>query len=183
MPTTWLLLATLTAHAGELEVGVTRKLGLGVAAGFPPSGTLKLHVDRRYGLALHVGPTLATNGIHTRLQFEHWIVDLRSWSFGVLGLTWHAGVLVNLVFGQAVETQPVRPGVVVGAGVELRLVPAPVGVFAEVGPTLFPIDLLPGARFVPLGVDVVVGARWYLGARPGKAARRRHEEGSAASEE
>lgn len=160
-----LLLMFTVGQAEELEVATKRRLGIGVAAGYPPTGSLKYHFDTRRALAVHAGPTLATNGLHTRVQYEHWAFDLKSWEFGVLGLTWHTGLVVNLVFGQAVETQPLRPGIVAGAGVEMRLVPVPVTVFAEVGPTLFPLDLLPGARFLPYGIDVVVGARWYLGAR------------------
>jgi hypothetical protein len=160
-----LLLLALPAHAEKLEVGESRKLGFGIAAGYPPTGSVKYHFDRRRALAVHAGPTLTTNGLHTRVQYEGWAFDLKSWTFGVLGLTWHAGVVVNLVFGQAVERDPVRPGVVGGVGVELRLVPVPVAAFAEVGPTLFPLDFLPNARFLPYGIDAVVGARWYFGKR------------------
>lgn len=159
------MLLLTAANAQVLEVGETRRIGVGIAAGYPPSGTVKFHLDRRNAVTLHAGPTLAANGLHTRVQFERWERDLKSWDFGVLGLTWHAGLVFNWVFGQAQEAQPVRPGVVAGAGVELRVVPFPVAAFAEVGPVLFPLDLLPNARFFPLGVDVVVGARVYLGRR------------------
>ncbi len=161
----WMLAAVLTAGAQELEVGVERRLGFGLAAGFPPTGTLKYYADERNGFAVHLGPTLAANGVHTRIQYERWLFDLKSFEFGVLGLTMHAGVLVNLVFGQAAQSQPIRPGVVVGVGAEFRLAPAPVAAFVEVGPTLFPLDLLEGSKFLPAGVTVVAGARWYIGTR------------------
>lgn len=148
----------------EAEVGAVRRLGVGAAVGFPPSASLKYFFDRKQGLALHLGPTLATTGLHTRLQFEHKATDLHDWDLGDLDLTWNVGVVLNFVFGQAVEGVPVRPGIHAGVGVELRFVPVPAALFAEVSPTLYPLDLVPSlrTRFLPAGVIVAAGGRWYF---------------------
>lgn len=151
---------------GAGEVGQERRLGVGLALGFPPSGTAKLFVDARNGLALHVGPTLAISGLHIRLQFEQAVRSLRRWEVGELLLTWHLGVAVELVFGQQAVTSGVRFGVHGGIGVELRVVPAPVAVFGEIAPVIYPFDLAAavqgGSPFVPVQGILTVGVRWYF---------------------
>lgn len=146
----------------DIAIGRTRRFGLGVAAGFPPSVSFKYLFDRRSGVSVHLGPTFVASGLHTRVQFEQRARTLKDWDFGDLSLTWHAGLVFNLVFGEAVESAPVRPGVAAGVGVQLRLVPAPITAFAEVSPVLFPLDLLPGAKFFPVGVQLAAGARWWF---------------------
>lgn len=159
-----LLLAAGTARAGETEVGTTRRLGIGVAAGFPTAATLKLHVKPTVGLTLHVGPTLVSAGLHVRLQAEHLPARLRRWTWGELRLGWQGGVAVELLFGTAAGRTSARPAVLVGVGAELRLVPVPVGLFAELSPMLFPADVAPATPtgFQPFGLTLVVGGRWTL---------------------
>ncbi|MCB9664230.1 MAG: hypothetical protein H6732_08965 [Alphaproteobacteria bacterium] len=148
------------------EIGRERRFGVGLALGFPPSGTLKLFIDPNNALALHVGPTLATSGLHLRLQFEQAAKELRRWEIGELLLTWHLGVAVELIFGQQAVTSGVRFGVHGGVGVELRLVPAPIAVFGELAPVIYPFDLAAAVQgtspFVPVQGIVAVGARWYF---------------------
>lgn len=151
------------ASAGDIDIGFTRRLGLGVAAGLPFSVSVKWLADRRNGLAIHVGATTTTSGLHTRVQYEQWSRRLRAWEFGELGIGWQAGLVVNLVFGQASESRSARLGLTAGPLVELRLAPVPIAAFAEVAPVFYPLDLLPGSTFAPAGVTVAVGARVYLG--------------------
>ena len=152
------------AVAAETEVGTTRRLGIGLAAGFPTAATLKLHVRPEIGLSLHLGPTLVSSGLHVRIQAEHLPARLRRWSWGELRLGWQGGVAVELLFGAAAGRTSARPAVLVGVGAELRLVPAPVGLFAELSPMLFPADVAPPkpTGFQPFGLTLVVGARWTL---------------------
>jgi hypothetical protein len=159
--TAFLLIGAATA--GDIDIGVTRRLGLGVAAGLPFSVSVKWLADRRNGLAIHVGATTTTSGLHTRVQYEQWSRRLRAWEFGELGIGWQAGLVVNLVFGQASESRSARLGLTAGPLVELRLAPVPIAAFAEVAPVFYPLDLLPGSTFAPAGVTVAVGARVYLG--------------------
>lgn len=166
MRVVWLLALGLSAAvAADIEVGRTRHFGVGVAAGFPPSVTLKYLADERHGVSLHVGSTLVTNGLHTRVQYEDRARLLRAWDFGELHLTWNIGVVMNLVFGAAAQTGPVRPGISAGVGVEFTLGPFPLTVFGEVSPVFFPLDLLPDSNLLPAGVHVVVGTRLYIGRR------------------
>lgn len=153
----------VAASAGDIDIGVTRRLGLGVAAGLPFSASVKWLADRRNGVAIHVGATTTTSGLHTRVQYEQWSRRLRAWEFGELGIGWQAGLVVNLVFGQASESRSARLGLTAGPLVELRLSPVPISLFAEVAPVFYPLDLLPGSTFAPAGVTVAVGARVYLG--------------------
>ena len=158
----WLL--ALPAQATEVDIGSKRRFGLGIAAGFPSSASAKILFDRKNGLALHVGPTLVTSGLHLRLQFEQHAMELKRWGFGELWFTWNVGFVVNLVFGEQVARQSVRPGVSAGVGVDLRLVPVPVSVFGEVSPAIYPLDINPPepTPYLPAGVTVVVGARFYF---------------------
>lgn len=161
-----LLYAALAAAvAGDIEVGRTRHLGLGIAAGFPPSLTLKYLADPRRGFSVHLGSTLATSGLHTRVQYEDRARRLRAWDFGELHLTWNIGLTFNLVFGAASQAVPVRPGIFAGVGVEFTLGPFPLTVFGEVSPVLYPLDLLPDSNQLPAGVQAVVGTRLYIGRR------------------
>lgn len=107
---------------------------------------------------------MVTTGLHLRLQYEQRVAELRTWGFGSLGLTWNIGLVAALVFGQEVGGRPIRPGITTGLGVELAFGVAPAAVFAEVSPVLYPLDLIPATRtsFLPAGLTVVVGARWYL---------------------
>ena len=102
----WFLVAS-TALAADVEIGDTRRFGVGVAAGYPPSATLKYFFDPKNGLSMHVGPALVSNGLHTRIQFEQQAAILGDWDVGQLGLTWNLGVAVNFVFGQ---NRAIRPG-------------------------------------------------------------------------
>jgi hypothetical protein len=159
----WLLLSA--AWSAPSEVGTVHPFGLGIAAGFPVSLTFKWMPDGRQGAAVHIGPTLVTTGLHTRVQYEARLKTLKIWDVADLGIGWHTGVLVNLVFGQAATDRAARIGVYAGATVDLRLVPAPVSVFAEVAPVIYPLDLIPGSRFLPAGINLAVGARWHFGTR------------------
>ncbi len=156
-----------------VEIGTRYRLGIGIAAGFPPSVTLRYAADPRRAVALHVGPTMVTTGLHVRLQYEQRVAELRTWAFGTLGLTWNIGVVASLVFGQEVDGRPIRPGITTGLGVELAFGVAPAAVFGEISPVLYPLDLFPATRtaFLPAGLTVVVGARWYLDV--GRRGRRR----------
>jgi hypothetical protein len=170
MTAAWALVGAVTvvsgtATAAPVEVADVRKVGVGGAAGFPPTATVKLFADLRNAIAFHVGPTLATTGIHTRIVFEQSAGILKEWDWGELWLTWQVGVVANVVFGQAATAQPVRLGVTAGAGVELRLAPVPVAVFGELAPTIYPLDFLAGSPFLPAGLQVAGGARWYIGRR------------------
>lgn len=151
-----------------IEIGTRYKLGIGVSAGFPPSLTARYLADPRRGVAVHLAPTMVTTGLQLRVQYEQRVAELRTWAFGSLGLTWNVGVLAAVVFGQEVGIQPVRPGITTGLGVELSFGVAPAAVFAEVSPVLYPLDLIPATRsaFLPAGLTLIVGARWYLDVRP-----------------
>jgi hypothetical protein len=153
------------AWAGDAEVGHSRHIGLGIAAGFPPSVTLQWRPNPTHAAAVHVGPTLTTSGLHVRAQYEQRPRDLRAWDVARLALTWNIGLDVNLSFGQAGEAIPGRLGIHAGAGVELRLVPAPIVAFAELSPVFFPLDLLPQSNFSPVGINFAVGARFFLRGR------------------
>jgi hypothetical protein len=148
----------------DLEVGHTRRFGLGIALGWPPSATVKVFVDPRNAVALHLGTTLGTSGLHLRLQFEQTARRLKSWDWGELGIGWQVGVAVDFLFGQQASATAVRPGVLGGANVELRVAPAPVAVFGEVSPILYPFDLAARQEtsFFPVGLVIVAGARWYF---------------------
>lgn len=159
-----ILLAATLAHASDSEVGTRRRFGLGIAAGFPSSVTMKVLFDRKNGVALHVGPTLVTTGLHLRLQFEQRATELTSWDWGTLGLSWNLGVSVNLVFGTVAAQLPVRYGVLAGVGLDLRLEPVPVAAFVELSPVIYPIELAAPepSPFLPAGVIVVAGGRFYF---------------------
>lgn len=160
----WSLLTTM-AWSAPTEVGSVHPFGIGVAAGFPVSATFKWMPDARQGVSVHLGPTLVSAGVHTRVQYDAQARTLKRWDLAELGIGWHTGVLVNFVFGQAAQQRALRVGVFAGASVELRLVPAPVSVFAEVAPVLYPLDLLPDSGFLPIGLNAAVGARWFFGHR------------------
>lgn len=160
----WSLLTTM-AWSAPTEVGSVHPFGIGVAAGFPVSATFKWMPDARQGVSVHLGPTLVSAGVHTRVQYDAQVRMLKRWDLAELGIGWHTGVLVNFVFGQAAQQRALRVGVFAGASVELRLVPAPVSVFAEVAPVLYPLDLLPDSGFLPIGLNAAVGARWFFGHR------------------
>lgn len=157
-------LPALPPAAPEIRIGEQFRLGLGVAIGFPPSATVRYAVDPRRAVAVHLGPTMVTTGLHLRVQYEQRIADLRAWSFGQLSLTWQIGAVVALIFGQDTQGRPVRPGITTGIGVELAFGVAPAAVFAEIAPVVYPLDLVPSLRtaFLPAGLTVVVGGRWYL---------------------
>lgn len=160
-----LLLALVAgAQATDVEVGRARRFGVGIAAGYPPSATIKAFVDPRNAVAFHLGTTLGTSGLHLRLQFEQTAKELRRWDFGELGLLWSAGVVADFIFGQQSASAAVRPGLTAGVGVELRLAPVPVAVFGEAAPILYPFDLASQEEtpFFPLGFTLVVGGRWYF---------------------
>jgi hypothetical protein len=160
----WSLLTTM-AWSAPTEVGSVHPFGIGVAAGFPVSATFKWMPDARQGVAVHLGSTLVSAGVHTRVQYDAQVRTLKRWDLAELGIGWHTGVLVNFVFGQAAQQRALRLGVFAGASVELRLVPAPVSVFAEVAPVLYPLDLLPDSGFLPIGLNAAIGARWFFGQR------------------
>jgi len=160
----WSLLTTM-AWSAPTEVGSVHPFGIGVAAGFPVSATFKWMPDARQGVSVHLGPTLVSAGVHTRVQYDAQVRTLKRWDLAELGIGWHTGVLVNFVFGQAAQQRALRLGVFAGASVELRLVPAPVSVFAEVAPVLYPLDLLPDSGFLPIGLNAAIGARWFFGQR------------------
>lgn len=157
-----LSVASGSARAAEVEIGTLRRFGVGVAAGYPPTATAKYYFDKKNGFSAHIGPTLGTSGLHLRIQFEQKAADLAQWDFGELSFTWHIGVVSNFIFGQAVSDTPVRPGINAGVGVELRVNFAPVAFFGELSPVIYPLDLLPGASFLPVGVIFAVGGRWYF---------------------
>lgn len=177
-----LLLVGLT-QAADIEVAKVRPVGIGAAVGFPPSVTAKFFVDEFNGVSIHVGPTLITTGLHTRVQFEQTALRLVTWDVGDLWLSWHAGLVLNTIFGQAVSARPVRPGIHAGVGVELRLLPVPVAAFAEASPVLYPLDFLPGATFLPAGLTVAVGARWYIGQRKARVQDQEDDSPEDATEE
>lgn len=150
------------AHAEEIEAGRTKPFGLGIAAGFPPSASLKIHADQRNTVVFHVGPTMTTSGLHVRAQYEQEAAELRAWDIGRLAFLWHVGVEANLIFGQA---SSVRPGIFAGVGVEFQLVPAPVVLFAEAAPVVYPRDLVLSTQFLPVGLHLTGGGRFYFGKR------------------
>ncbi len=152
------------AAASDTEVGFERRFSLGIAAGFPSSATLKVQASPRHGVALHIGPTLATSGLHLRLQYDQASARLKTWSFGELWIGWQVGIIVNFVFGEAVGRTAVRPGLTAGVGLDIRLVPAPVSVFVEAGPMLFPFDIAPAqpTTFQPAGLVLCIGGRWWF---------------------
>lgn len=153
-----------TAWASDTEIGFERRFGVGIAAGFPSSATLKIQATPRHGVSLHAGPTLATSGLHLRLQYDQASARLRTWAFGELWIGWQLGIVVNFVFGEAVGRTTVRPGLTAGVGVEVRLVPAPASLFLEAGPVLFPFDLASSepSPFQPAGLVLCVGGRWWF---------------------
>lgn len=152
------------ARASDTEIGFERRFGLGIAAGFPSAATLKLQAAPRHGVSLHVGPTLATSGLHLRLQYDQSSARLKTWGFGELWVGWQLGAIVNLVFGEIVGTTAVRLGLTAGAALDLRLAPAPISAFVEAGPILFPIELAQPetSTFQPAGLVLCVGARWWF---------------------
>ncbi len=153
------------SDAGESAVQRLKPWGVGFAVGFPSTLTVKGYVSPRDALTGHLGPTLGVNGLTLRGQYEMKVADLAQFKFGDLVFGWQVGASVNLLFGQVVSDQPVRFGVLAGVHVQLRLNAVPLGLYAEVSPTLYPLDLLPGASFLPASVVLCVGARWYFGNR------------------
>lgn len=146
-------------------IGGDKPFGLGVAVGFPTSASFKWMPNRREGLAIHAGPTVVSLGVHLRVQYERRELELKRWSMFNLGLGWYTGALVNLVFGQAAQGTGARVGVFIGPQVELRVVPAPLSVFAEAAIVAYPSEFRPDRRFSPVGITVAVGARWFFGRR------------------
>ncbi|HMV66827.1 MAG TPA: hypothetical protein PKA64_08255 [Myxococcota bacterium] len=154
-----------TALATPDQIGGARPFGIGIAAGFPTSASFKWMPDRRQGIAIHAGPTVVSLGVHLRVQYEQRALELKRWSVANLGLGWHAGALVNLVFGQAAQGSGARVGVFIGPQVELRVVPAPLSVFAEAALVAYPSEFRQDRRFSPVGVTVAIGVRWFFGHR------------------
>lgn len=153
------LILLSAALSADVEIGDERKTGVGVAVGFPPSVTGKHFFDPKNGLSFHLGPAIASTGLHTRLQFEQEAANLGDWDFGRLGLTWNVGVIVGFIFGQ---NRQIRPGLSLGAGLELQLAPAPAAVFVEVSPSLYPLEFLGNTPFLPVGLTLAGGGRWYF---------------------
>lgn len=165
MLATWLAISGALAVPPnpDVEIGTTRRFGVGLGLGFPATLTAKMHVNREHGVSLHVGPTLGVSGLEVRLQYEHTPWVIRTWNVAELDLSWHAGVVVDFVFGEQASRSGVRPGLLAGVGVEARFVPFPVGLFAELSPVVYPVDIVDeSSPFLPASVVIVVGARWYL---------------------
>lgn len=154
------LVATVTT--APMEVGTVRKIGLGAAVGIPTSLTVQGWVKPKVALTAHVGPTLSTSGLSLRVQVEGVAAELAHWPLGRLRLLGHGGVDVIALFGRAGEGLPVRFGVHGGAGVDFVPRQFPVTGFAEVAPVFYPLDVLPGARFSPVGINVAGGVRVFL---------------------
>ncbi len=151
-----------TVSTAPMEVGTVRRVGIGAAVGIPTSLTAQLWVRPKVALAAHIGPTLSTSGLSVRLQAEGVAMELAHWPLGRLRLVGHGGVDVIALFGRAGEGLPVRVGVHGGAGVDFVPRQFPVTGFAEVAPVFYPLDVLPGARFAPVGVNVAGGVRVFL---------------------
>ena len=153
------------ASAGERpQAGEVKRFGVGIAAGFPTAVTMKVFFDPRNAIALHVGPTLVISGLHIRLQFEQTPAIVGRWGAGELGVTWHLGTIVELIFGEQAVDAGFRAALSAGAGVEFRTVAVPFAAFAEVGPVLYPYDLANPGRtpFAPASFTLLVGGRWYF---------------------
>ena len=151
-----------TVSTAPMEVGTVRRVGLGAAVGIPTSLTAQVWVRPRVALSAHIGPTLSTSGLSVRVQAEGVAMELAHWPLGRLRLLGHGGLDVIALFGRAGEGLPVRFGVHGGAGVDFVPRQFPITAFAEVAPVFYPLDVLPGARFTPVGINVAGGLRLFL---------------------
>jgi len=159
-----LLLVLSPAHA--TDVATSKKLGLGVATGYPYLNiTAKYYLDDKGGIALYLGTAGTFQNLRGAYQRE--LAELGNWSWARLPLYWQAGADLGLWttgYGYAAP----RIGVFGGAGASLQFHKVPAEVFVEAGIGVLPLNgychdanlVADGACWI--GVSSEAGGRWYF---------------------
>lgn len=159
-------LMLLTALAGATEVAHEKRVGIGAHVGYPTAFTMKFYISQKGGFTFHVGvvPGYWYGAgryflhLHSRLQYQHEIVEFADWEFARFDMYFSVDAALNVVPDDPVV---LRPGVGAGVGVELQFHEVPASVYVETIPMVFPIDF-GNTPYFPVTVYGGAGGRWYF---------------------